>query len=313
MQARTVRTAVRTVRALAAPFHQFLIPSHPLTRRTPLVQILPASEYSLEDLAALWNQAYAGYFVPLEYTAARLQRHLTAGDIALEHSVVLSDRGGPVALSLLGVRGDRGWIGGFGVAPAHRGRGVATALMLAHTEVIGRLALRTVQLEVMVQNWARRVYEHAGFTITRRLSVFAGPVADIPAPRICQVPVEVALAALAEAPRESAPCWQREAASLAATPRAALRAFLLRDSASETGVLLCEPSAGSPLRILDVAGSERAVASLLAHATRVLAAREILLVNEPETTAAHRLLSRVGCPEVNAQWEMHRPMAGRRA
>lgn len=276
------------------------------------MQLQPASQFSLEDLTALWNQAYAGYFVPLAYTPERLQRHLTTADIALEHSVVLVDRGDAVALSLLGVRGERGWIGGFGVAPSHRRRGVGTALMLAHTEIIDRLALRTVQLEVMVQNWARRVYEQAGFTVTRRLSVFAGPGPTAAPPLAREVAVEVALATLEMAPRESAPCWQREAASLAALPRAAVRAFLSRDAAGETGVLLCEPSAGAPLRILDVAGSEDAVAGVLSHAAQALGANQVLLVNEPETTAVHRLLSRLGCPEISAQWEMHRRVVGYR-
>lgn len=273
-----------------------------------LVQIGPAHGVPVADLTALWNRAYSGYFVPLAYTEERMSRHLEAGSIALEHSVIFTESGTPVALSLLGIRGGRGWIGGFGVVPECRRRGIASRLIEAQVQVADALALHSVQLEVLVQNPARRVYERAGFAVTRRLSVFEGGVdAATPDADVREAPVGAVLRDLARLPRDHAPCWQREPESLAAIPREALRAFVAGPPDENGAAFLCEPSGAGSLRIHDIAGPEGLVAPMIAHAMVVLAATTVLLVNEPASSPVSRALARAGCPEVQAQWEMVRP------
>lgn len=91
--------------------------------------------------------------------------HVVAGDLDLDSSPVLIDGGELVGFSYLGRRGDRGWIGGFGVAPAHRGRGVGREIFAEQMAVIRRLGLARVQLEVLRQNWAKKLYARGGIAL----------------------------------------------------------------------------------------------------------------------------------------------------
>ncbi len=135
---------------------------------------LPASAFSLSELTDSWNLGYADYFVPLRFTEGILRQHFRAGDIDLERSVVLVEAGALVGFSFLGVRGRRGWVGGLGVAPAYRGRGLSRAVLEAQLAVVRAAGLDVMQLEVLTQNWAQKVYARAGFTVTRRLVKLAG-------------------------------------------------------------------------------------------------------------------------------------------
>lgn len=271
------------------------------------MHIEPASALTLEELTALWNRGYAGYFVPLDYTPERMERHVAAGSIALEHSVVLSSDRERIALSLLGIRGTRAWIGGFGVAPEWRRRGLAARLIDAQLHVADHLPLHTIQLEVLVQNWARTVYERAGFAITRRLGVFSGAISHGGTHQgIAEVPLDTAATYLASLHGSVEPCWQREVASLAAFPAGSLRSFVLGNTERPLGALVCQAVPGTPLRVHEVAGAEDTVHVLLSHATATLATPDMLLVNEPDGTPTQRLLPRIGVAEVQAQWEMRR-------
>ena len=79
-----------------------------------------------------FNRVYEGYLVPLRLTTAQVTRHFEVNDIALAHSPVwLNEDGAPLALAALGLRGERGWVGGFGVAPLARGQGLGRRLIAA--------------------------------------------------------------------------------------------------------------------------------------------------------------------------------------
>lgn len=111
-----------------------------------------ASAFSLAALTESWNLGYAGYFVPVLMTQAILAQHIRAGNLDLDSSLVLVDEGALVGFSFLGRRCDRGWIGGVGVAPDHRGKGIARALFAEHMGLVRQLGLSRVQLEVLRQN-----------------------------------------------------------------------------------------------------------------------------------------------------------------
>ncbi|HEU0053710.1 MAG TPA: GNAT family N-acetyltransferase, partial [Longimicrobium sp.] len=92
------------------------------------MEIVAASTLMLSELTRLWNAGYTDYFVPIQLDEARMRRHLACGPVDLSRSLVVMDGGTPVAFSFLATRGERGWIGRFGVAPSHRGRGIAYTL-----------------------------------------------------------------------------------------------------------------------------------------------------------------------------------------
>jgi GNAT superfamily N-acetyltransferase len=105
------------------------------------------------SLTAAFNTVYTDYVVPLSMTEPQLAQHVANNDIDLEHSPLwLAEDGRVVGLAALGVRGARGWIGGFGVAPQWRGQGLSHQFTAATLTVARELGLRTVQLEVITTN-----------------------------------------------------------------------------------------------------------------------------------------------------------------
>lgn len=163
------------------------------------MNIVPADRFTMTELAALFTAGYEDYFVPVQLDEAAMQFVVDAWDIDLARSRVAEG----VGVCNLGVRGERGWIGGIGVAKEQRGRGVGRALMNAVLEV----APATVELEVIEQNEpAIKLYESLGFETTRLLEVWALP----------EVP-EVEARAVDPAPlgQTDVP-WQRDTGSLPA-------------------------------------------------------------------------------------------------
>ncbi len=167
------------------------------------MRLVPADGYPDEELARLFTAGYEGYFTPMHVDAPTFRFMVDVWDVDLAKSRVALDGDEPVGIANLGVRGDRGWIGGIGVVPRARRRGVGRLLM----EALLAEAPPAVQLEVLEQNEpAIRLYESLGFERTRVLEVWS-----------------LAEAPLLDARRvDSAPLgqpglpWQREDASLPA-------------------------------------------------------------------------------------------------
>jgi ribosomal protein S18 acetylase RimI-like enzyme len=125
--------------------------------------------------------------VPVQLDAAAFETVVDRWDIDPHRSRVAFDGEEAVGLANLAVRGERGWIGGIGVIPSARRRGVGRALM----EAVLAEAPPRVTLEVLEQNDpARRLYEQLGFEARRVLEIWslaadvgAGAVRDVePAP-----------------------------------------------------------------------------------------------------------------------------------
>jgi ribosomal protein S18 acetylase RimI-like enzyme len=133
----------------------------------------PASEYELGRLARLFTDAYEGYYLPFAVDEPTLRFMVEAYDLDLDASRVALRDGVPVGLANLGVRGDRGWIGGIGVVAAARRRGLARALMGAVLDAARERGLSEIWLEVLEQNEpAHRLYDELGFMTIRRVDVW---------------------------------------------------------------------------------------------------------------------------------------------
>jgi ribosomal protein S18 acetylase RimI-like enzyme len=138
------------------------------------MQLEPASRYSYAELAETFNAGYEGYFTPFNLDEAAFRLMSTAFDDDLDASRVALIDGAPAGICKLAIRGDRGWIGGIGVAAPHRGTGVGEALMRAVLDEARSRGLREVWLEVLVQNEpAIRLYEKLGFEIVRELEIWS--------------------------------------------------------------------------------------------------------------------------------------------
>jgi len=272
------------------------------------MEIVAADALSLEQLTEAWNLVYTGYFVPIHLTPEQLADHVLCGDIDVPRSIVAREGGSLVGLSLLGVRDGRGWIGGFGIAPDFRGRGLSHRLFAEHMDRIRTDGPPSVQLEVFVQNWARKVYDREGFVVTRRLSVLRGRLPGVaregsrePGGRETSPPGRLRHHDWLHAGWPLA--WNREAAWLEKSFREGDRTLAIGPAEAPRGVVHYRRAESGP-RVLDASAEEDAGSELVSALAAVLPGEEVLLVNEPEGSPVQRALLAAGCIETLVQHEM---------
>lgn len=141
---------------------------------TQQTAVLSAAQVSREELVKTLNAAYANYYVPIHLTPRSFDDLIARESVDLKVSAAAVHGGEVIGMGLLAIRGQRGWIGGLGVLPAYRRRGVGRLLMEYLIEQAVRRGLKTLQLEVIVQNTgAWHLYRSCGFEAVRRLLVLS--------------------------------------------------------------------------------------------------------------------------------------------
>jgi GNAT superfamily N-acetyltransferase len=168
---------------------------------------------TIETITAAFTAAYSGYFIPLSFNDAASAGYLRVHDIVLDASPIWFEHGKPVAIGALGVRGERAWVGAFGIAPEYRGKGLAQAMFGELVRSAKRQGVREIALEVLEENArARAIYERAGFKNVRKL--FSLECESVSLSAQGAEPAELAAYLGVELRGEPAPCWQRETRSL---------------------------------------------------------------------------------------------------
>jgi ribosomal protein S18 acetylase RimI-like enzyme len=137
------------------------------------MEFISAEQLDYGALAHAFNSAYEDYVMPVNLNAAQMQAHVERYDIRLDASRILLQDGEVLGVGLLGVRGSRGWVGGFGIAKAYRRGGLGRQLMAALLDSAREASLSAVQLEVIESNIAaHHLYLQTGFQDLRRLLIF---------------------------------------------------------------------------------------------------------------------------------------------
>src|SRR2546421_10128622 len=119
-----------------------------------------ASEYhftnalhcSMAQLSEMHTKSFEGYFMPAAMTPEETADFWRAFQIDATRCVITREKREFVGMARMGTRDNRGWCGGFGIAPEYRGRGAAN-LLAAEMVRVGRASgLELIQLEVLTQN-----------------------------------------------------------------------------------------------------------------------------------------------------------------
>jgi len=189
-----------------------------MTTNAPAETVEPVDGLDDEALAGLFTLVYTGYDVPMHVDASVMRVMRVAFDLDRAASRLLRVGGEAVAVAMLGLRRGTGWIGGMGVAPDFRGRGLGERIMQEVLASARRQGVRRVLLEVLEQNApAIRLYERLGFARTRDLEVwtFPAPAFEDGGPALEPVPVDEAHAFVREH-RPAPEPWQRADGTLAA-------------------------------------------------------------------------------------------------
>ena len=218
--------------------------------------------------------------------AESFRSHVERNDVDLARSRRWTVDGALSGVVLLAFRGDRAWIGGFGVVPELRGRGLARRYLAETLDIARASGATSVELEVLTHNLpAIRLYERAGFATIDELVIWTReplrPADDASAEPAVHAYDAAAIAALARTP---ASCWQREPESVAAgAPFEAL--FVGPPESPDAYAFVRRRERAS---LLDARAHDAASASALVSALDAqLAAEKAALVNEPARGALH--------------------------
>lgn len=264
-----------------------------------------AADLTIDELAAAMNAAYQGYVVPFQVDADRMATHVASHDVRLDASPIWRAGDSVVALALVGLRGQRSWLGGFGITPEWRGKRLAGPFLDATLAAAAAAGARRMQLEVITTNTpAIRVYERAGFGITRELGVYqraAAGAAESPADVAPADPA--AILASRERLGGRSLAWQRESSILA--PAAGMEALSSPPDDPRAYVVWRPGPRG--VQIVDVGGTDAGaiVAVIEAHAS-ACAGRPLTLLNEPLDSPVTEALLAAGWTETVRQLEMER-------
>jgi GNAT superfamily N-acetyltransferase len=161
---------------------------------------------------------YQGYRFKVVMTPERFLEDSRIHDVDLTSTFLALDDGVPVGITLVARRGDAAWIAGMGVHPDLRGHGIGTELLRRVQDRLRGLGVRTIELEVLIENEvARRCYTTAGFVAQRRYSCFRGTATRVPwggqASRVVKSSADKILDQWPQLHRAQ-PCWQRCLATL---------------------------------------------------------------------------------------------------
>ncbi|MCS6627627.1 GNAT family N-acetyltransferase [Roseibacterium beibuensis] len=269
----------------------------------------PATRLSLGRLSELWRDVYAGYPVDLSFSESRLGRHITSAHIILQHSVVAWFEGEPAGFSLAATRGGRAWIGGFGTAPAARGRGIGARLIREQCDRLARCGYGDIALEVLEGSPARRLYESAGFQVERRLVSFDCLTLSGRHARLASPPAPT-LATLAEFSKDTPRTWQRDIAALARSLDEDVETAAWPDAGTPRAYAILRRSF-SCVEILDIAAiDDHAADVLIAALTARARGRRLKLVDEPAGSRIAGTFRRFGAQPRLVRLEMRRRHAG---
>lgn len=198
---------------------------------------LPASEFSYQQLAEIYNEARVDYIVPMPMNAKRMAEYVHNYDVHLPGSFVsFNEEQLETGVGMLGLRGDRAWITRLGVLPHRRGSRIGQFLMTTMLDYARAYGCRQAQLEVIVGNEpAHRLFLKLGFRDVRELLVIrrAPSKQPPPAPEVGEVtPLETSEIPALLASRTSTPSWLDETPSLLNAGRLAGYRITLKDGLS---------------------------------------------------------------------------------
>lgn len=281
------------------------------------------SGLSIMELAEITNQTFTGYFLPISHTTQGYASFCRTHSVDLAQSVTLRNgEGRVIGLAMLAVRDERGWCGGFGIVPEYRGQGLSLPLIEALIARAKDAGLRLLQLEVLSQNEpARRTYLRGGMHIVREVFSLSGAATDI-LPHLvpghttctsCSVLEALQHAGPGGALSKIQPTWQREPVMLLL--KSDLHGWKTEGNGKTATILYAHNVQGGLLRIEHLAfDNETAAHAVLDRAIHDCQARQqatgndrpikLFLLNEPEATPLHALLTGLGLTTEFRQHEM---------
>jgi hypothetical protein len=132
------------------------------------MHIRPYHEGDEQDVITLWTQVL-GYTASHNNPSRSLRRKLNHDRDLL---LVALDENRVIGTVMGGYDGHRGWLYSVAVDPAHRRRGVATALVRHMEQLLADRGCPKINLQVMLSNpHAVAFYRSLGYVVEERISM----------------------------------------------------------------------------------------------------------------------------------------------
>lgn len=271
--------------------------------------LIPAANLDIPELTATFNRAYEGYYVPITLTEQQIEQYILTDSIDLAASQVAQiEQGESVGVCLLAINGQRGWVGGMGVATDYRRQGIGRQLMTAILATARDRQLTSVQLEVLTQNSpAKTLYESLGFETTRQLLILSREPGALPpsVPLLQTVSPEDVLSNYDLYHPVPNP-WQRDLPVL--TRMTELGAQIWRSSADDAiSAYVLGFASDETIALLDAAclpGAEYAMQQVIVGLHALYPQATARLVNIPSDDPVTAILQAAGYTVSNQQYEM---------
>jgi ribosomal protein S18 acetylase RimI-like enzyme len=140
----------------------------------PDVKYMTPTEDDIPALVKAFTVAFSDYFIPQDTDEAHQREFFHVSDIDFGLCVlVVTPAGEPVGQAVSGRRGELGWIGGVGLRPDFRRKGIALEMVKRQLRAFREAGVHEVTLEVLSQNErAKRLYDGLGFQNVRDLYYF---------------------------------------------------------------------------------------------------------------------------------------------
>lgn len=117
------------------------------------IEMIAADQFTIQELADIYNQTRVDYLIPMAMSADRLGEYIHDFDVDLGYSsVARSPAGELLGLIFLGVRRNLAWITRLGVLPAARRAGAGSALLERMLASAAAMGLEEIHLEVIKNN-----------------------------------------------------------------------------------------------------------------------------------------------------------------
>ncbi len=128
------------------------------------IKLVPADNYTIEELTYAYNQTRVDYMVPMPMNVARLQEYIHLYDVDLPQSLVALENNELVGLGMLALRLNRSWVTRLGLIADQRRKGAGRALMEGLLDNSDSLGINQNMLEVIVGNIpAHKLFLKLGF------------------------------------------------------------------------------------------------------------------------------------------------------
>jgi ribosomal protein S18 acetylase RimI-like enzyme len=140
------------------------------------MKLIPATEFSLQELADAYNETRIDYIIPMPMTVARLRSYVEVYDVDLAGSCAAVKDDEILGIGMLAYRPGRAWVTRLGVLPSGRRQGVGRAIMTFLLDAASRKGVPATWLEVIDgNNPAHELFSSLGFVETRMLTVARRP------------------------------------------------------------------------------------------------------------------------------------------